>query len=231
MSGTTSTTSTATTSTATPLRPQPDPRPTPSRRSRKKSRTHHALVEAAAELFASRGFDETTTLDVAEAADVSQRTLFRHFPTKEALLYGDMDDATFALRDALDAQPSDAPILTVVDEAIASLAEDVEQNRSRRLLQARLAASYPSVSAYFRSTVQVAWEREIILAVARRLAVDPLEDPRPEIVAGASMSALRVATRQWTISDGRADYMSLIRGALASIGSIGALAQGVDVPR
>lgn len=210
--------------TAQPAGPEPDPRPQPNRRSRKKSRTHKALVEAAAALFESRGFDETTTLDVAEAADVSQRTLFRHFPTKEALLYGDMDEAISTLRDALDAQPVDVPVLAMIDEAITALADDLERNRERRLLQARLAASYPSVSAYFRSTVQMSWEREIIVAVARRLGVDPLEDPRPEIVAGASMSAIRVATRQWTVSGGSDDYLALIREAVGSIRSIGALA-------
>lgn len=202
----------------------PDPRPEPSRRSRKKSRTQAALAEAGAELFASRGFDETTTNDIAEAADVSQRTLFRHFASKEAVLYGDMDELIFALRDALAARPVDEPVLTVVHNAITSLAENFEQHRDRRLLQARLAASYPSVSAYSRATVQFSWEREIIAAVADRLGVDPLEDPRPEIIAGATMSAVRVATRQWTVSRGAEDYMALISSALSSVPTLGDLA-------
>lgn len=202
----------------------PDPRPEPSRRSRKKSRTYAALMQAGAELFASRGFDETTTNDIAEAADVSQRTLFRHFTSKEAVLYGDMDEAIFALRDALEARPADEPVLSVVHHAIMSLAENFEEHRDRRLLQARLAASYPSVSAYSRASVQFAWEREIIAAVASRLRVDPLVDPRPEIIAGATMSAVRVATRQWTLSRGAEDYMGLISDALSSVSSIGDLA-------
>ena len=202
----------------------PDPRPEPSRRSRKKSRTQRALAEAGAELFASRGFDETTTNDIAEAADVSQRTLFRHFASKEAVLYGDMDELIFALRDALDGRPADEPVLAVVHNAITSLAENFEQHRDRRLLQARLAASYPSVSAYSRATVQFGWEREIIAAVAARLDVDPLVDPRPEIIAGATMSAVRVATRQWTVSQGAEDYMALISAALSSVPTLGDLA-------
>lgn len=201
-----------------------DPSPAPSRRSRKKSRTYAALVEAGAELFESQGFDETTTVDIAELADVSQRTLFRHFPSKEAVLYGDMDEVLFALRDALESQPEDTPVLTVVDNAITSLAENFEMHRERRLLQARLAASYPSVSAFSRATVQLGWEREIIAAVAFRLGVDPLIDPRPEVIAGATMSAVRIATRQWTVSRGTADYMELISTALASVSELGALA-------
>ena len=211
-------------STAAPAAgPVVDPRPVPSRRSRKKSRTHAALVEAGAELFATRGFDETTTNDIAERADVSQRTLFRHFPTKEAVLYGDMDEALFALRDALRSRPADEPVLEVVSSAIRSVAEDFERHRERRLLQARLAASYPSVSAYSRATVQRGWEREIIAATAARLGVDPLVDPRPEIIAGAAMSAVRVATRQWTMSEGRDDYAELIAQALAAVPDVAEL--------
>lgn len=202
----------------------PDPRPQPGRRSRKKSKTYAALLDAGAELFASRGFDETTTNDIAEAADVSQRTLFRHFPSKEALLYGDMDEAILELRDALAVRPADEPVLDVVRNAITALAENFEVHRDRRLLQARLAASYPSVSAYSRATVQFGWEREIIAAVAERLGVDPLEDPRPEIIAGATMSAVRVATRQWTLSRGVEDYMALISAALSSVPTLGDLA-------
>ncbi len=209
---------------APPVSNAVDPRPSQSRRERKKSRTYAALAQAGAELFASRGFDETTTNDIAERADVSQRTLFRHFASKEAVLYGDTDEVIFALRDALVSQPDDIPVLSVVHNAIASLAENFEQHHDQRLLQARLAASYPSVSAYSRATVQLAWEREIIAAVADRLAVDPLVDPRPEIIAGATMSAVRIATRQWTVSQGTEDYMGLITTALASVPHLGALA-------
>jgi len=193
-------------------------------RSRKKQRTRTDLIAAGDLLFSTRGFDETTTADIAERADVSQRTLFRHFPTKESLLYGDLDDARFQLRSALASRPPAEPILTVVKEAMLSLAEDFEANRDRRLLQARLAATSPTVSAYSRAVVQFNWEREIIAAVATRLGVDPLADPRPEIVAGAAMSAVRIAMRQWTASGGAADFMQLTAAALTAIEHVSELA-------
>ena len=176
-------------------------------------------------LFSTRGFDETTTTDIADKADVSQRTLFRHFPTKEALLYGDMDEARLELRQSLIDRPAGEPILTTVREAMLSLAENFERNRDRRLLQARLAAGYSTVSAHSRAVVQANWEREIIVAVAQRLDVDPMEDPRPEIVAGAAMSATRMATRQWIASGGDLDFIDLNRQALNAIETIATLAR------
>ena len=193
------------------------------RRSRKKQRTRDELLAAGDYLFSTQGFDETTTADIAERADVSQRTLFRHFPTKEALLYGDMDDARLELRDALASRPEGEAVLTAVRNAMQSLAEDFERNRERRLMQARLATRYPSVSAHSRAVIQASWEREIIAAVADRLGVDPMADPRPEIVAGAAMSAVRIALRQWTASGGSLDYMTLNDTALEAIESLNEL--------
>ncbi|MEM7273893.1 MAG: TetR/AcrR family transcriptional regulator [Actinomycetota bacterium] len=193
----------------------------PGRRSRKKTKTRSDLMEAGARLFKDRGFDETTTSDIAEAADVSQRTLFRHFPTKEALLYGDMEELQLELRDALADRPLDEPILTVLRAVMLSLADNFERHRDRRLLQASLAARYQSVSAYSRAVVQTGWERELIIAVAARLGVDPMMDPRPEILAGATMSAIRIATRQWTASGGGEDYIALIINALDAIPELG----------
>ena len=187
------------------------------RRSRKKQRTRDDLIAAGDELFSTQGFDATTTADIAERADVSQRTLFRHFPTKESLLYADMENARLQLRLALDARPSDEAILASLRHAMLSLAEDFEANRDRRLMQARLAASSPGVATYSRAIVQASWEREIIAALAARLDVDPLADPRPELMAGAAMSAVRIALRQWTASGGTADVMTLIAAALDAI--------------
>ncbi|AJT66154.1 TetR/AcrR family transcriptional regulator [Streptomyces chattanoogensis] len=63
---------------------------TTGRRERKKARTRQALADAALRLFTERGFDNVGVREVAEAADVSLSTLFKHFPSKEALVF-DLD--------------------------------------------------------------------------------------------------------------------------------------------
>lgn len=193
----------------------------PGRRDRKKTATRERLIAEAARLFETKGFDETTTTEIAEAADVAQRTLFRHFPTKEAVLFGDMVDLRIELREALATRPDDEPVLEAVRQAVLALADDHQRHAERRRLQFRLAATVASVSAYSRAVVQASWEREIIRAAAARLGVDPVDDPRPEIIAGAAMSALRVATRQWTARAADTDFVALADAALAATGDLG----------
>nr|WP_242587669.1 TetR/AcrR family transcriptional regulator [Streptomyces sp. MST-110588]UNO44181.1 TetR/AcrR family transcriptional regulator [Streptomyces sp. MST-110588] len=61
------------------------------RRERKKAQTRQALADAALRLFLDRGYDQVGVKEVADAADVSVTTLFKHFPSKEALVF-DLDD-------------------------------------------------------------------------------------------------------------------------------------------
>lgn len=187
------------------------------RRERKKQQTRDDLVGAAVRLFAERGFDETTTEDIAEAADVSQRTFFRHFPSKEAVLYGDDPAGEVALRNAIVAHPAEDPPVVAVAAALHALTASYAGDPGRAFLQAKLAATYPSVSAYSRAVVQRRLERVIIAALAERMSVDPVADPRPEVIAGAAMSALRVALRQWVAADGQTDLLELAAKALTSI--------------
>lgn len=69
------------------------------RRERKKAQTRQALADAAVRLFTERGFDNVGVREVAEAADVSLSTLFKHFPSKEALVFdldADVENALIA---------------------------------------------------------------------------------------------------------------------------------------
>src|SRR5215475_5880055 len=64
------------------------PAPAPmGRRERKKAATRQAIADAALRLFLERGYDEVGIREIADAADVSTTTLFKHFPGKEALVF------------------------------------------------------------------------------------------------------------------------------------------------
>ncbi|MGW6688479.1 TetR/AcrR family transcriptional regulator [Streptomyces sp. NPDC054961] len=67
------------------------------RRERKKAQTRKALADSALRLFLERGYDGVGVRDVAEAADVSVTTLFKHFPSKEALVFDEDADSGASL--------------------------------------------------------------------------------------------------------------------------------------
>ena len=79
-------------------------------RERKRTRTREALIEAAAELFERRGYDGTTIADIAAAADISTRTFFSYFASKEDVLFPDADARVLAALKAIDARrPGERP--------------------------------------------------------------------------------------------------------------------------
>jgi AcrR family transcriptional regulator len=121
-------------------------------RERKKERTRRALVDAAADLFARKGYDETTIAEIAAAADVSTRTFFGYFASKEEILFADTE-ARIAL--ALDLiqrrRPADRPadvLLGLVTRFTDPAAEIAGVMGRMAPVRARLALTHPAVQAH-----------------------------------------------------------------------------------
>src|SRR5215472_7050937 len=74
-------------------------------RERKKLRTRESIRDTAVRLFLARGFDRVTIAEVAREADVSEATVFNHFPTKEDLVYGQMEAFEQELLEAVRDRP------------------------------------------------------------------------------------------------------------------------------
>src|SRR5437588_4537975 len=89
-------------------------------RERKKQRTRETIARAAHELFAERGYHATTLPEIAEAADVSTRTIFAYFPSKEDILFSDFPLIQEALAQALADRPEGEEALVTVREFILS---------------------------------------------------------------------------------------------------------------
>jgi AcrR family transcriptional regulator len=89
----------------------------PGRRERKKLETREALRDAARRLFAEQGYEATTVKEIADAADVAERTFFRYFAAKEDLLLPDLVSRFQAFERATAARPAAEPPLTAIREA------------------------------------------------------------------------------------------------------------------
>src|ERR1700737_3103243 len=80
-------------------------------RGRKLQETRSSLTHTALELSAERGFDAVTVVDIANRSDVNPSTFFRHFRSKESLLFTDMDNYVATIRPLLDERPADEPLI------------------------------------------------------------------------------------------------------------------------
>src|SRR5258708_8808556 len=76
------------------------------RRERKKRQTREALIRAALELFDAKGYEHTAVREITDAVDVSERTFFRYFASKEDLAVSFAKDWTDAILAALVARPA-----------------------------------------------------------------------------------------------------------------------------
>src|ERR1035437_7935525 len=89
---------------------------------RKREFAKRHIREAAIDLFAKKGFDETTIDDIAEAAGISRRSVFRYFPSKNDMMaYGALSYGA-ALTDAIDRCPRDYSPAQVMRQAVLRLA-------------------------------------------------------------------------------------------------------------
>src|SRR5688500_11138891 len=178
-------------------------------RERHRKRTAADLEEAALALFTEKGFDAVTIDDIAAAADVSRRTFFRYFASKEDVVLSDHPRRLDELQAALDLRPPEEPALTALRHAIRSLAGTLQEDREHMLRRFRVVTTTPALEA--RSLcLQRNWETAVTDMLAARMAVNPAKDLRPGVVAATTMSAMRVATANWLAGGGRGAVMHVV---------------------
>jgi AcrR family transcriptional regulator len=184
-------------------------------RERKKADTREAIRGAAVDLFCSHGFEGTTMDAVAAAADVSVRTVFRYFPTKEDLVFADVDADLEDLRTLLDARPADEPVMSSVRAVVEVLAGRMERGRDADVRLAPLLHDEPALRQRYLGVLDQV--EETLADWARlRLAAGP-EDLRPGLLAACMVSAQRVVVDAMT-QGGPRPLADLIREAVAVIG-------------
>ncbi len=95
--------------------------PKVSRHTRRKAATRTKITQAANQLFAVKGYQETSVEDISEVADVAVRTIYMHFPSKAAILLDHFDHWLDALVDGILHPPVDEPIAATAEAALAQM--------------------------------------------------------------------------------------------------------------
>lgn len=184
------------------------------RRERKKEATRQAIENTAREMFEKHGFAKTSVLDITEAVDVSERTFYRYFTSKEDALFGPWrQDLDLAL-ELVESRPASENPLEAMRGVLLAMADHFEDNRERYFFIAQLAASSPDVAAYQGTVFVPALVEAGAVALALRLGVDPSTDLRPYLFAGVGAAAINAAVVNWVATEGQRPLQDLLLEAL-----------------
>jgi AcrR family transcriptional regulator len=170
-------------------------------RERKKALMRQLISDTATLMFLERGFDEVRVSEIAAACEVSEKTIYNYFPTKESLLLDREEDSTDALRRALGPEGDPvSPVTAMVGILKNELDEFMGHINDHEQVQFSLIGDFndmiestPSLKAARADMIdrlaQVGAE-----AMAARAGVDP-NDPEPQIAADALTSLWRIYYR------------------------------------
>ena len=162
-------------------------------RERKKQRTREQIVHAALELFAERGFEGTTITDIAEAADISPRTFFGYFPSKEDVVFHDAEAVLGSFREHLQSRAEDEDVFEALRSWALRYEADADYATDEECARRQLVRDTPVLAARERAHV-AAVERILAEAVADDLGVDR-DSLRPHLVGAAAIAALEAVGR------------------------------------
>jgi AcrR family transcriptional regulator len=206
----------------------------PSLRERKKSATRRALRRVALDLVAERGFAHVTVEDIAEAADVSPRTFFNYFPSKEAAIVGADPEHIDALRQRLIDQPADRTPVEAVRAVLVELARGLSEelvelggDHATWICRLRAAQVDPHLRAA-QAAHQTMLEQAVISGVAERLKTDPEHDPYPVLLAGTAMGVMRAVVSLWARMGDTMELDAIADSAFQALAS--GLPQGWQLP-
>jgi AcrR family transcriptional regulator len=170
-------------------------------RERKKRLLRQRLSDTATEMFLDRGFDAVRVVEVAAACDVSEKTVYNYFPTKESLILDRWEATTAAIQAGIAdtrVSPVDAVLRILADElgaltawlrAQPDLAEAIASVRRF----GELIASTPALRSYQTDTL-TGLTAVAAKAIARRYGLSP-DDPEPQIAAVALLGLWHIHFR------------------------------------
>lgn len=160
---------------------------------RRRSTSWEHISDVAIDLFMARGFDEVSVDDVAAAAGIGRRTLFRYYPSKNALPWGDFDAHLDHMRALLDELEPSVPMRDALRTALLAFNEFDDTDRHRERM--RLILQTEALQAYS-MTMYAGWRAVVAAFVAARLNCSAA-DLVPQTVAWTMLGVALAAYENW----------------------------------
>jgi mycofactocin system transcriptional regulator len=166
-----------------------------SRVGRRRSTTPHDITDVAIELFTARGFADVSVDDVAHAAGISRRTLFRYYASKNAIPWGDFDTHLAHLRDLLDNVDPSVPLGEALRAALMAFNTFDASETIRHRQRMRVILQTAELQAYS-MTMYAGW-REVIAGFVARRSDAKTTDLLPQTVAWTMLAVALSAYEHW----------------------------------
>ena len=160
---------------------------------RRPSTTQDHISSVALDLFASHGFDEVSVDDVARAAGIARRTLFRYYPSKNAIPWGDFDAHLNLMRELLAEGDQRGDIAVALRTALLAFNRFDDEERHRRRM--RLILGTDALQAHS-MTMYAGWRAVVAEYVARRRGEKP-DGLVPQTAAWTLLGVALTAYEQW----------------------------------
>lgn len=165
------------------------------RHEQRRRSTHEALRRAALKSFARKGFANVTVTELAREAGVTERTFFRHFPTKEAVLFQDYETQLEWLAEALAQRPPSESLFDAVLASVAAFPHDLEVVRQAATARTEL-ISAERIAGHLR-VVQSSFASVLTDFVRKRNPEVADIDLAAEVAGSALAAALVAAVENW----------------------------------
>ncbi|AGZ52246.1 mycofactocin system transcriptional regulator [Mycobacterium kansasii] len=166
-----------------------------SRVGRRRSTTKHHITDVAMDLFTARGFAEVSVDDVARAAGIARRSLFRYYASKNAIPWGDFDAHLAELQHLLDNIEPQVRLGTALRAALLAFNTFDESETVRHRQRMRIILETAELQAYS-MTMYAGWRAVIAGFVARRLGGEST-DLVPQTIAWTMLGVALSAYEHW----------------------------------
>jgi AcrR family transcriptional regulator len=188
----------------------------PGLRLRKRQQTRERLTRVAMALFLERGFEATTLDDIAAAADISRRSFFHYFVSKEDVVFAWQEESTAALIAAIAARPANESMLAAAENAISAMVRQL--NPGEAIAMAQLKRDNPALQA--RDQVKYEkLERALAEALGKRSG-HKTERLEARLVAMIATGAMRIGAELWAAEGAHEKPEVLAKRTFAAIRAI-----------
>jgi AcrR family transcriptional regulator len=167
------------------------------------------LIHSALELYAERGFEQTTALEIAERAGVTERTFFRHFADKREVLFMGSSELQDLVVNAIDAAPAGTDTIDVVGAAMETGASLLGDNREYARRRAAIIAANPSLQE--RELLKLATLASAVAEALRRRGVAPVA---ARLAAETGITVFMIGFESWIGRDSPESFAQSIRESL-----------------